>query len=232
MGLAFENRRRPFTGAAEGHHVLRQEMTLNRILFAALLLGGELTACAWAAQPPTSIPPELIAIEENSHLQTWFESWDEALPGLLASAFQTSFKPFPELGAHRSTLLENSLWGCCWTAVIASPDGHHAVGWTPQPKEPHSDVYLIDAVNREAVRVFQCGTTCSYEQVIWLDPRRFVIAGVLEGASKRQGKDSVVGYSPTLLLFDLTTNTTTLLIGPMVSSRTAEERARRLRAQH
>jgi hypothetical protein len=205
---------------------------LNRILFAALLLGAELTACVWSAQPPTSIPPELSAIEENSHLQIWLESWDEALPGLLASAFQiTSSKPFPEQGAHRSTLLENSLWGCCWTAVVASPDGHHAVGWTPQPKEPHSDVYLIDAVNREAVRVFQCGTTCSYEQVIWLDPRRFVITGVFEDALNRQGKDWVVGYSPTLVLFDLTTNTTTQLSGPVVSSRTATERTRRLRAQ-
>jgi hypothetical protein len=185
----------------------------------------------WSAQPPTSIPPELSAIEENSHLQTWFESWDEALPGLLASAFQiASSEPLPEQG-HRSTLLENSLWGCCWTAVVASPDGHYAVGWTPQPQEPHSDIYLIDAVNREAVRVFQCGTACKYEQVIWLDPRRFVIAGVFEGVLNRQGRNSVVGYSPTLVLFDLTTNTITQLSGPMVGSRTATERARRLRAQ-
>ena len=210
-----------------------RRVTLNRILSAALLLGVELTACVWSAQPPTSIPPELNAIEENSHLQTWFESWDEAPPGLQASAFQiTSSNPFPEQGAHRSTLREDSSHlGCCWTAVVASPDGHHAVGWTPQPLEPHSDVYLIDTVKREGVRVFQCGTPCKYEQVIWLDPRRFVIAGVFESSLGRQGKSWVIGYSPTLLLFDLATGTTTQLSGPVVSSRTATERARRLRTQ-
>jgi hypothetical protein len=203
---------------------------LNRILFAALLLGVELTACVCSAQPPTSIPPELSAIEENSHLQTWVESWDEALPDLLASTFQiTSSEPLER--GHRSTLLENSLRGCCWTAVVASPDGHYAVGWTPQPLEPHSDVYLIDAVKREGVRVFQCGTTCKYEQVIWLDPKRFVIAGVFESSLGRQGNSWVIGYSPTLLLFDFATGITTQLSGPVVSSRTATERARRLRTQ-
>lgn len=194
---------------------------MNRILFAALLLGTELTACVCSAQPPTSLPPELSAIEENSHLQAWFESWDETLPGLLASAFQIKpSNPFPEQGAHRSALAEgNSLRGCCWTAVVASPDGQHAVGWTPRPQEPHSDIYLIDAIHREAVRVFQCGTPCTYEQVIWLDPRRFVLAGVFESSWKRQGNSSVIGYSPTLVLFDLATSTTTQLIGPEISSK-------------
>jgi hypothetical protein len=208
-------------------------MTLNRILFAALLLGEGVAICAWSAQPSISETAEFSAIEGNPRLRAWLESWHETLPGLLVSAFQVqSSEPFPEQGAHRSTLSKgDSLRGCCWTAVVASPDGHHAVGWTPQTQEPHSDVYLIDAGSREAVRVLQCGTTCQYEQVIWLDARHFVIAGAFESSGKGRSNYRPVSYRPTLVLFDLDTNTTTELGGPVVSSRTAMEHARRLRAQ-
>src|SRR5262245_37742638 len=203
---------------------MRRQTGYGALIVATLMYWGVASAIAWGVGPPAAndASSALSSIDANPDLNAWLNMWRTFAPGLDGADFHAnSSEPFPIQDAHRFVMPKGKgLWDFGqWAAVVSSPDGSHAIGWSSDVGEPDSQAYLIDLKTREAVRVLSCGTPCRYDLGAWLDAKRFVVAGTEESSDRSPSS----GHNLWLSLFDLDAGVVTRLKGPFVNYSQLEE---------
>lgn len=177
---------------------------------------------ASAPAEPQPIEPENVALAE-AHLKDWFKAWKAVAAGFDIRLFKKVMEgdiggySYPP-GTWRLDERRRPLY-------VFSPDRTRFVdpyggmelvevnGRLMAAFDIDSSVTLYDLKTSQALRLAFCGTTCTFDDAIWLSNDLIAVVGRSEEWSCGTSSQPC-SWVPMLILFDLSRKTNSIYLGP------------------